>query len=169
MHFSIRRIEPADAADMARLSNAPGVVRHTSQLPCHTEAAWRKKLDSLPADCHSLVAVDEQDHVIANAGLLLNTRPRCRHAATLFLVVHDDWQGQGVGKALLTALLDLADNWLGLKRIELMAQADNARAIGLYERFGFRHEGISRQDILQDGVYVDSVNMARLTGLEGRA
>jgi putative acetyltransferase len=78
------------------------------------------------------------------------------------MAVRDDWQGKGVGSALVRAELDLADNWLGLRRLELHVHADNARAIALYRRFGFEVEGTHRAYSLRDGVYVDSLSMARL-------
>jgi len=162
MSFHIRRIEPDDAAAMAQLQSAPGVVRHTSQQPYQSVADWQHRLQHLPADNHWLVACAADGQVMASAGLNILPQARCRHVADIFLVVRDEWQGKGVGRALLQALLDLSDNWLGLIRLELMAQQDNQRAIALYERFGFRHEGVVRQDILQDGRYVDSVVMARL-------
>ena len=162
MSFHIRRIEPEDAAAMARLQSAPGVVRHTSQQPYQSAADWQQKLQQLSSSCHWLVACDAADEVIASAGLTILPQARCRHVADLFLLVRDEWQGKGVGRALMQALLELSDNWLGLIRLQLMAQQDNQRAIALYERFGFQHEGVVRQDILQDGRYVDSVVMARL-------
>ncbi len=55
--------------------------------------------------------------------------------------VHDDFQNRGVGSALMAAMIELADNWLGLRRIELEVYADNAAAIHLYEKFGFVIEG----------------------------
>jgi putative acetyltransferase len=58
--------------------------------------------------------------------------------------VRDDWQGKGVGSALMRAALDLADNWLGLRRLELNVHADNERAIALYRKFGFEIEGTHR-------------------------
>jgi putative acetyltransferase len=42
------------------------------------------------------------------------------------MAVRDDWQGKGVGTALMEAALDLADNWLNLTRIELRVYVDNA-------------------------------------------
>ena len=39
---------------------------------------------------------------------------------------------------------------------------DNHRAQALYRRFGFVQEGVHRCDTLRDGVYVDSLSMARL-------
>ena len=54
--------------------------------------------------------------------------------------MHDDWQGKGVGAALMRAGLTFADNWLNLTRVELEVYADNEAAIHLYERFGFELE-----------------------------
>jgi L-phenylalanine/L-methionine N-acetyltransferase len=56
------------------------------------------------------------------------TRWRMRHVGSIGMAVRDDWQGQGVGTALMEAALDLADNWLNLTRIELRVYVDNAAA-----------------------------------------
>jgi putative acetyltransferase len=78
------------------------------------------------------------------------------------MAVRDDWQGKGVGKALLGAAVDLADNWLNVERIELTVYTDNAAAIALYQRFGFDIEGTFRRYGFREGVYVDAHAMARL-------
>ena len=76
--------------------------------------------------------------------------------------MHDDWQGKGVGKELMRAIVDLADNWLNLTRLELEVYADNEPALRLYERFGFEVEGRLRQHALRDGQFIDSIMMGRL-------
>jgi putative acetyltransferase len=76
--------------------------------------------------------------------------------------VHDDFQGRGVGTALMRAMLELADNWLGLRRIELEVWADNAAAIHVYEKFGFVVEGTGRQFARRAGELVEAHFMARL-------
>jgi putative acetyltransferase len=58
--------------------------------------------------------------------------------------------------------MDLADNWLNLRRLELEVYTDNEPAIRLYERFGFEREGTLRQHAFRAGRYVDSYLMARL-------
>ena len=62
----------------------------------------------------------------------------------------------------MAAVVDLADNWLNLTRLELEVYADNAAAIHLYERFGFTYEGTLRQHAFRNGNYVDSNVMGRL-------
>jgi L-phenylalanine/L-methionine N-acetyltransferase len=52
------------------------------------------------------------------------------------MAVSDDWQGKGVGTALMEATLDLANNWLDLTRIELEVFTDNQAGIALYKKFG---------------------------------
>jgi L-phenylalanine/L-methionine N-acetyltransferase len=76
--------------------------------------------------------------------------------------VRDDWQGKGVGTRLMEACVDLADNWLGLTRLDLRVYTDNAPAIALYEKFGFKVEGTHRRFALRNGAYVDAHVMARL-------
>jgi L-phenylalanine/L-methionine N-acetyltransferase len=63
---------------------------------------------------------------------------------------------------LMAALLDTADNWLNLKRLELEVYTDNHRAIALYQGFGFVMEGTHQAVAFREGVYVDSHVMARV-------
>jgi putative acetyltransferase len=79
--------------------------------------------------------------------------------------VHDEWQGKGIGTALMLAAVDLSDNWLNLRRLELEVYTDNESAIRLYERFGFEREGTLRQHAFRNGRYVDAYLMARLRPL----
>jgi putative acetyltransferase len=78
------------------------------------------------------------------------------------MCVHDDFHGRGIGSALMAALIDVADKWLDLKRLELTVYVDNAAAVALYRKFGFEVEGTRRGDTFRDGRYVDSFAMARL-------
>lgn len=162
MHYQIRRLAPRDAAALHRLRTSPGVVRNTLQQPFQSLASVQQLLDNFPPHVHALVACTPDGELVGCGGLHLNTPPRRRHAALFFLMVRDDWQGKGVGGTLLRAVLDYADNWLDLKRIELDAVHDNHGAIALYQRYGFEHEGVARGFNLREGVYEDAVLMARL-------
>ena len=87
---------------------------------------------------------------------------RRSHAGSIGLGVHDDWVSNRIGHPLFAALVDVADKWLGLRRLELTVHADNANAIALYQQFGFVEEGLFRAYALRDGVLVDTLAMGRV-------
>jgi len=51
------------------------------------------------------------------------------------MMVRDDWHGKGVDTAMMRAVIDLADKWLNLARIELTVFTDNESVIALYRKF----------------------------------
>jgi putative acetyltransferase len=123
---------------------------------------WRKRLAEPPEGFYSLVACANGE-VIGQIGLhTFPNRPRRRHVGQLGMMVRDDWQGKGVGAALMRAALDLADRWLNLSRLELEVYTDNEPAVRLYKKFGFTIEGTAVQHAFRDGQYIDSYLMARL-------
>jgi putative acetyltransferase len=85
-----------------------------------------------------------------------------RHSGRIGIMVHKDYQSTGVGSALLKTLIDIADNWLMLVRVELTVFEDNERAIHLYEKFGFEKEGVKRLAGIRKGRYVNELVMARI-------
>jgi putative acetyltransferase len=131
-------------------------------LPYPSIESWRQRLAGAGDGTYNLVAV-VGDRVVGMCSVhTFPNRPRRRHAGAIGMCVHDEWQGKGVGTALMGACVDLADNWLNLIRLELEVYTDNEPAIRLYERFGFEREGTLRQHAFRDGRYVDSYLMARL-------
>jgi len=163
MTITIRRIEPSDYEAVQQIYASSNVVWGTLQLPLPSIEQWRKRLAEPPEGLFSLVACVEHNEVVGQ--LSLNTfpnRPRRRHVGRIGMAVRDDWQGQGVGTALMQAALELADKWLNLTRLELQVFVDNAPAIRLYEKFGFGIEGRLVDFAFRDGQYVDTYMMARL-------
>lgn len=160
----VRRAELRDAEALCATMAAPRAQAGTLQMPLPSVEFWRKRLaDQQNPDDYFLVA-EVEGEVVANAGLHCAGRARRRHAATVGMSVRDDWQGKGVGSALLGQVVDLADNWLGYRRLELTVYTDNAPALALYRRFGFEIEGTLREYALRDGAFVDAYAMARLRG-----
>ena len=159
--IQIRAAEPGDFEPIAEIWNCPGVIAGTLQLPFRSVEERRERLTQRSPDAYLLVA-EFDGRVVGIAGLQVEANPRRRHCGSIGMAVHDDFQGRGVGSALMAALIDLADNWLGLHRTELTVYADNAPAIHLYEKVGFVIEGTARDFALCGGAYVDAHTMARL-------
>ncbi|MGF9563943.1 GNAT family N-acetyltransferase [Neorhizobium sp. JUb45] len=157
----IRAASPNDAEAIAALHNLPGYRYGTLRTPFHTVAEIRRYLESPSAGAYRLMA-EHDGRTIGDIGLSPAGNPRRRHAATIGMGVHDEFAGRGVGSALMKAVLDIADNWLDLHRVELTVFTDNEAAIRLYERHGFVTEGCLKQFAFRDGRYVDALTMARL-------
>jgi putative acetyltransferase len=157
----VRAAEITDAEALQEIFGQPRAQANTLQLPFRSVAQRRDWMSRVTTDGHLLVA-EIDGRVIGNIGLHIATAPRRRDVGSFGMSVHDDFQGRGVGTALMRAMLELADNWLGLRRIEMEVYTDNAPAIHLYEKFGFVIEGTGRQWARREGELVDAYFMARL-------
>jgi len=158
--LTLRATRPGDAEALADMMSLPGFRWGTLQLPYRSPEAIRSRMEKAAPGTLLLVALAE-GAVIGSAALEPHAGRRA-HVGSIGMGVHDNWTGRGVGRALMTALLDTADNWLGLKRVELSVYTDNTPALALYRRFGFIVEGTSRCDAFRDGTYVNIHLMGRL-------
>ncbi len=161
MNITIRHAEPEDYKAVQKVFSGPKAVVGTLQLPFPPAEFWRKRLSEKPENMHQLVACVDGE-IVGGISLWTGNNPRVRHTAGFGMAVRDDWQGKGIGSALLEAALDLADNWLGAIRVELQVYTDNEAGIALYEKFGFEIEGTHRCDAFRNGEYLDSYSMARI-------
>lgn len=157
----IRATRPSDADGIAELFNQPQVRWGTLRLPFTTPEQVGQWFQGRPASDLSLVAVAD-GRIVGQAGFQ-RFQGRRAHAASIGMAVHDAFQGRGIGAALLAALVEAAERWHGVRRLELTVFTDNAPAIALYRKFGFVHEGTFRALALRDGVLVDGHAMARLS------
>jgi L-phenylalanine/L-methionine N-acetyltransferase len=156
----IRPYAPEDAEALWRIARQPGVMESTLAIPSLRLEQRRKRYEDMTPDDHVLVAV-RHGEVAGSAGLHVG-QGRKRHSATLGIGVGATHQRAGVGDALMTAILELADRWLGLRRVELGVLAGNEAAIRLYEKHGFTRVGTLRQSVAPDGELRDEIVMARL-------
>lgn len=161
MTVEIRRAEPSDARAIKQIYECKNAYSSTLQLPHPSLTLWEKRTTDVPDNVFVYVALVDGE-IVGNLGFEVCTSPRRRHVASLGMGVKDDVQGRGVGSALLATVIDLADNWLNLKRIELTVYSDNDRAINLYKKFGFAIEGESKAYAFRNGEYVSAYHMARV-------
>ncbi|MNB70903.1 Acetyltransferase YpeA [compost metagenome] len=86
---------------------------------------------------------------------------RNRHSAYLVLGVRNDFQGRGIGGALLRRL----ETWAaeaGLVRLELTVMTHNERAVSLYRKHGFDIEGTKLRSLRVDGNWVNEYYMGKI-------
>ena len=163
--ITLRRATPADAPEFARINSHPAVQPNLMQLPFANTERWRQVLsdNDQPGRVNCVLVAERGGCMVGSAGLHpVEHAVRRRHVAMLGIAVAADAQGQGVGRTLMQALCDFADQWAQILRIELTVFADNERAIKLYRSLGFELEGTHRGYALRHGVFADVLSMARL-------
>ncbi len=87
---------------------------------------------------------------------------RRKGVADLFIYIHQDFQNLGLGTLMMRKAIEVAKE-RGFHRIGLTVVADNLRAIKVYEKVGFKKEGIARETFYgDDHRYHDEVEMGLL-------
>jgi putative acetyltransferase len=156
----IRPIRLEDAEQVNELRRHPAVMSYTMSLPSERISENQKRIESFGENDHIFVA-EVNGRVVGVVGLHVGSGKE-RHVGAIGIMVHGDFQGQSIGRALMETVLDLADNYLMLVRTWLIVLAENHKAIHLYESLGFKIEGTLSKSIIVGGQYVDSHFMARL-------
>ncbi len=160
--LSIRRARVEDApvlcAAEQETARVPGrLVSLPQELD---EAAFARKIADLSAAGSYLVA--ERGGTIVGHALLEPAGPQAAlaHVRTTTIVVHPPYVGQGVGTALMQALLEWARANSQVERVELRVRATNTVAIHLYKKCGFAEESRFRNRIrFPDGSCIDDIGM----------
>lgn len=158
-HILIRPVRTEDAEALWIIARQEGVIETTLALPSLRLEQRIQSLSDLGRQDHYMVA-EKDGQVVGVAGLTEGTG-RMRHSGHLFLYVAREAQGQGIGTQLLQTLLNLADQWLMLRRVELTVLVENEGAKRLYERMGFVVEGRRKMSIISQGELKDEWLMAR--------
>lgn len=165
MDFYIRPIDIKDAKGIHELRRMEGVFENILGIPSEQLKKSENFIANIDNNQHNFVAVAKLDNgeekVVGSAALTVFQNRR-RHSGALGIMVHKDYQNKGIGSALMKAIVDMADKWLMLVRLELTVFEDNERAIHLYEKFGFRIEGTKLLATIRNGKYIDEIMMGRI-------
>ena len=120
---------------------------------------WSETLDSVTFK-PILVSVDEEgvERIVGRATLIHRLSPATKHRAELGIVIHDDYQGKGIGSNLVLFMLHIARS-KGLRKVTLDVLADNDRAIHVFEESNFDIEGVFPAHYWFRGRFYDVVRM----------
>jgi len=86
---------------------------------------------------------------------------RTRHTGELGISVARAFTGSGIGRALLEAVIEWAEESGVIRKLNLRTRVDNAGAIRLYERLGWVAEGRITRDQGIGEVFTDTIFMGR--------
>ena len=162
--LTIRNARKEDAAELITYINIVGGESDNLLFGANefnmTVEQEEKFIESLTQAQTSTLLVGEVDgRIICVGNISARNRERVAHQCELALSVLKEFWGQGVGTALMKALIDFAKSTGKLEIIHLKVKADNVPAIALYKKLGFQEIGRFPRDTKIDGVYYDAILM----------
>ena len=110
-----------------------------------------------------LVAVEDGEVVGYAYVVLFRKRPAYRFTVKHSIYVRHDRVGNGIGAALMQALID-ACAAAGFRRMIGYVDADNAASLALHEKFGFTRAGLLPGSAYRHGRWADTVLIQRPLG-----
>jgi putative acetyltransferase len=162
MDVIIRAVREQDHEAIHEILMSPHVIAGSMRVPFAPLQQTRERLTP-DAGTYQLAA-EAEDRVVGFGELITHPdEPRHRHTGEINMVAtHADWVRQGVGRALIEAIVDLADNWLNLTRLGLIVFEGNDHAMRLYESLGFTVEGTMPRMGFGGGAWMDAHMMGRV-------
>ena len=162
----LRAREPADAIRHARWLNDIEVTRwiRVGYPQSRVGQQRRSNVEPTPSHTRAALAIETLDGLhIGNCSL--STRdPANREALLGILIGEPAYRDGGYGTDAMRLLCRFGFDQMNVERIELTVYGDNARAIRVYEKVGFRHEARRRQAHFVDGRYEDVLVMGLIRG-----
>lgn len=161
MNIIIRPPNAGDAEAINAIRRQKGVRENILSLSSERVLESKAFLENASRNVHLFVA-ETDSKVVGMVGLEIFENPRKSHSGLVGIMVSKEYQGIGVGTMLMKEVIELADRWLMLVRLELGVFEVNEGAIRLYESLGFEKEGVKRFAAKRNGKYEDEWIMARI-------
>lgn len=159
-----RPLELEDEPLLRRWINDPRVWRYLYHRGPKNALAEREYIESLgknPGDYTFGIVVRDGDRLIGSTGL--HNINWINQSALFGLMIGDvAYHSRGYGTEATKLALKFGFQELNLHRIALSVYSDNWRAIRVYQKAGFVHEGCLRQALYRNGRYMDEYRFAIL-------
>jgi L-amino acid N-acyltransferase YncA len=162
-------IRPATDADMPEIQAiyAYHVLHGTGtfeETPPSIEEMTMRFRQVAAAACPWLAAADATGVLGYAYFTPWRARSAYRFCAENSIYVRDDVRGQGVGKALVARLLEVATEQGFRQMIAVIGDGGNVASIGVHASLGFRQVGTMRAVGIKFGRWLDVVTMQRALG-----
>lgn len=166
MDYIIRKPTPDDAEELIKYlkqigSESDNLTFGAEGIPFTVEQE-SKFLEKMYESTSSVIFVAmDGDTIVGDISFDGSPKERLKHRGTIGLsVVRNCWH-KGIGSALMEKALDFAKNVAGAEVVALDVRCDNARAISLYEKFGFKITGTIPAMMKINGEFIDCYTMTK--------
>jgi ribosomal protein S18 acetylase RimI-like enzyme len=156
-------IRPITLADVAGYRSCVGAVMGERKFLAYLEPFSFTQTATFVAENiengNPHFVADDSGQIVGWCDVRRESVPTYRHEGLLGMGLLPGYRGRGLGEKLILAALDAARS-AGLERISLSVYAQNTRAMALYRKVGFVHEGTRVRGRKVDGAYDDIHMMA---------
>lgn len=160
----IRRMQ-ADDWEQLSVIYAEGIAGRNATFET-TVPEWQL-WDEKHLEVGRLVAVDDTGTILGFVGLSgVSHRAVYRGVTENTIYIANSAQGQGVGSALMQALIDESET-AGIWMILATTFLENKASIALHEKFGFRMIGYRERIAQLDGIWRNTVMLERRSKVIG--
>ena len=144
--IKIRKATASDAENILAYCKAVGAesdnLTFGAEGVCLTPEKEQEYLESvLHSDKQLYLVATDHSEIVGTAVLSCFTKPRLAHRAEISISVRKSMWGKHIGTRFMEQLIDFAKNISKTEILSLEVRSDNARAIALYKKFGFRKIG----------------------------
>ncbi|NIK80046.1 RimJ/RimL family protein N-acetyltransferase [Paenibacillus castaneae] len=125
-------------------------------------AAWIRKISVINSDRVDFVILLKKTNELLGEVVLNEIDSINRSASIRIAIQGNQHRGKGYGTEAMIQMLRVSFNVLKLHRVYLEVYTFNPRAIHVYEKIGFKREGLQRDALYMNGEFHDMITMAIL-------
>lgn len=163
--FHLRELSRSDLKSINKWRNDPAVVASLGTpfryINIETDEEWFSAYQCDRSHQVRLAIANNEDLPIGLVNLV-QIDWHARNAEFSMQIGDQSYWGKGIGKWATNTMVRHGFHNLNLHRIYLTVLPENEKAVRIYQKVGFREEGVLRQTIYKDGGYRDLVLMALL-------
>jgi [ribosomal protein S5]-alanine N-acetyltransferase len=160
----LRPLEHADAPSFVPWLNDIAVRRHLVVYRPTNLASEEAFIEGINKSGHdvALAIVERNDDRLIGVAGLHRIDPKNRQAAFGIFIGRADARNRGLGTEATALIVGYGFDTLNMNRIWLHVYEDNVAAVHVYEKLGFKREGLLREDYFREGRYWNTVVMGIL-------
>lgn len=155
MKVSIRKFDKKDIPNKVNWINDPrnnAFLHYDLPLEIEKTEVWFERNKNRTDRYDAVIEADGKPVGLIG---LLSIDQKNKKAEYYVTIGEGDYLGRGVAFSASKLLLEYAFTELGLERVYLYTEVDNAAAVRSYERIGFKREGVLKNDLFSKGRFVD--------------
>lgn len=161
----IRKVKLEDAEELLNmLKQLDSETKYMMYEPGERKTSieeMKANIEQIDSSNSLMLVAEEEEKIVGFLSAERGFANRIKHSAYIVVGILKDYRGRKIGVNLFKELIAWASN-NDIVRLELTVMTNNKGAIGLYEKMGFKIEGLKEKSLLVDGKYIDEYYMAKI-------